>query len=98
MVDYYSILSRAMSAPDAADADWRRGVYDRARQMLVSQLRGRKPPASPAEIAREQSALDAAVERVEAELPQADESDITAAMARDAGAPSRLGGALWIVV
>jgi lipoprotein-anchoring transpeptidase ErfK/SrfK len=98
MVDYYSILSRAMSAPDAADADWRRGIYDRARQMLVSQLRGRRPPASPAEIAREQSALDAAIERVEAELPQADASDITGAMARDAGAPSRLGGALWIIV
>jgi lipoprotein-anchoring transpeptidase ErfK/SrfK len=98
MVDYYSILSRAMSAPDAADAGWRRGVYDRARQMLVTQLRARRPPASPAEIAREQSALDAAIERVEAELPQADSDDITGAMARDRGAPSRLGGALWIIV
>jgi lipoprotein-anchoring transpeptidase ErfK/SrfK len=102
MVDYYSILSRAMSAPDAADAGWRRGVYDRARTMLVTQLRARRPPASPAEIAREQSALDAAIERVEAELPQADSGDITGAiprtMARDGGAPSRLGGALWIIV
>jgi lipoprotein-anchoring transpeptidase ErfK/SrfK len=97
MVDYYSILSRAMSAPDAANADWRRGVYGRARNMLVTQLRTRRPAASPAEIAREQSALDAAIERVEAELPQPDSGDITGA-ARDSGAPSRLGGALWIIV
>ena len=35
MVDYYSNLLRAVTAPGAGDAQWRRGIYDRARQMLA---------------------------------------------------------------
>ena len=41
MVDYYSILLRAVTAPGAGERQWRRGVYDRARQMLASRLRAR---------------------------------------------------------
>jgi lipoprotein-anchoring transpeptidase ErfK/SrfK len=67
MVDYYSILSKAMSAPEAADPQWRHGVYDRARQMLVTQLQARQPPTPPRAIVAEQSALDAAIRRIEAE-------------------------------
>ena len=68
MVDYYPILARAMSAPEAKDPQWRRGVYERARQMLVTQLLARRPATPPAAIAAEQSGLDSAIRRIEAEM------------------------------
>jgi len=68
MVDYYPILARAMSAPEARDPQWRRGVYERARQMLVTQLLARRPATPPAAIAAEQSGLDSAIRRIEAEM------------------------------
>ena len=68
MVDYYSILLRAVTAPSAGDAQWRRGVYDRARQMLASQLRAGQPPLPHEEIANEIDAMDAAIERIESEM------------------------------
>jgi len=68
MVDYYPILARAMSAPEAKDAQWRRGVYERARQMLVTQLLARRPATSPDAIAAEQTALDLAIGKIEAEM------------------------------
>jgi len=64
MVDYYPILARAMSAPEAKDPQWRRGVYERARQMLVTQLLARRPATPPAAIAAEQSGLDSAIRRI----------------------------------
>ena len=57
MVDYYPILARAMSAPEARDPQWRRGVYERVRQMLVTQLLARRPATPPDAIAAEQSGL-----------------------------------------
>ena len=57
MVDYYSMLLRAVTAPGAGDAQWRRDIYDRARRMLASRLRTLRPPPPPAEIAAEESAL-----------------------------------------
>jgi lipoprotein-anchoring transpeptidase ErfK/SrfK len=68
MVDYYPILARAMSALEAQDPQWRRGVYERARQMLVTQLLARRPATPPAAIAAEQSGLDSAIRRIEAEM------------------------------
>jgi lipoprotein-anchoring transpeptidase ErfK/SrfK len=68
MVDYYSVLLRAVTALGAGDANWRRVIYDRSRKMLVSRLRALASPPSAAEIAAEQAALDAAIERIEAEL------------------------------
>lgn len=68
MVDYYAVLLRAVTAPDAGDARWRRGIYDRARRALASRLRRLDPPAPAAEIAAEQAALDAAIARIESEL------------------------------
>ena len=68
MVDYYPILARAMSAPEAQDPQWRRGVYERARQMLVTQLLARRQATPPAAIAAEQSGLDSAIRRIEAEM------------------------------
>jgi lipoprotein-anchoring transpeptidase ErfK/SrfK len=68
MVDYYSILWRAVSAPAARDARRRRGIYDRARQTLVSQMRARRPPATNEQIRDELMELEAAIAQVEAEL------------------------------
>jgi len=68
MVDYYSMLLRAVTAPGAGDARWRDGIYDRTRRMLASRLRTLQPPLPAAEIEAEQSALEAAIERIEAEL------------------------------
>ncbi len=68
MVDYYPILARAMGAPEARDPQWRRGVYERARQMLVTQLLARRPATPPAAIAAEQSGLESAIRRIEAEM------------------------------
>ncbi len=71
MVDYYPILAKAMGAPEAADPQWRRGIYDRARQMLVRELQARRPPTPRAAIAAEQAALDAAIRRIELEMSRA---------------------------
>ena len=68
MTDYYSLLLRAVTAPDAGDEQWRRQLYDRARQMLVTQLRNRQPPATHAQITTERLALDAAIARIESEV------------------------------
>jgi len=68
MVDYYSTLLRAVTAPGAGDAQWRRVVYDRARRMLASRLHTLTPPPPLAQIAAEEAALDAAIERIEQEL------------------------------
>jgi lipoprotein-anchoring transpeptidase ErfK/SrfK len=74
MVDYYSVLLRAVTSPDAGDAQWRRTLYDRARQMLSVQLRERQPPFSPVEIMSEQAALDAAIVRIETQMSSAGDS------------------------
>ena len=111
MVDYYSILAKAMNAPEAADAQWRHDMYERARQMLVTRLRERQPPASRGAVANEQSALDAAIRRIEAEMTaSADDSafdnrsdDIAdeTTMAPESGpiaSPLRLSRGSWIAI
>jgi lipoprotein-anchoring transpeptidase ErfK/SrfK len=72
MAEYYSILLRAVTAPGSGDAQWRRGIYDRTRQMLASQMRAGRPQAPLTEVAAEQAALEAAIEQVEAELSRRD--------------------------
>jgi lipoprotein-anchoring transpeptidase ErfK/SrfK len=69
MADYYSILLHAVTAPEAGDARWRRDLYNRARNALIKQMRSRRPPASPSEIVTERAALDAAIKRIEADMP-----------------------------
>jgi lipoprotein-anchoring transpeptidase ErfK/SrfK len=69
MADYYSILLHAVTAPEAGDAQWRRDLYNRARNALSKQMRSRRPPASPTEFAAERASLDAAIKRIEADRP-----------------------------
>ena len=68
MVDYYSVLLRAVTAPGAGDAQWRRDIYDRSRQMLTARMHGLRPQPPLTQIAAEEAKLEAAIERVEAEL------------------------------
>ncbi len=109
MVDYYSALLRAVTAPDAGDAQWRRGMYDRARQMLAARLRERRPPARQAEITAELSALDAAIARIEAEMSWTDRSSgASSGDIADIGAvkperepiakPMQMRGTTWLVL
>ena len=66
MADYYPLLARALDAlPDRSPA-MRKAVYQRARGALIGQLRSLDPPLAEADIALESTALDSAIERLEA--------------------------------
>jgi lipoprotein-anchoring transpeptidase ErfK/SrfK len=97
MVDYYSILLRAVTAPGAGDADWRQGVYDRSRRMLADRMLALRPAPPATAIAAEEAALDAAIERIEQELEWTERGPIAPDRAPLAS-PSRLGRAAWIVL
>src|SRR3984885_2829654 len=108
MVDYYSILLRAVTAPGAGDARWRRGIYERSRQMLATRMRGLRPQPPLSEIAAEEAKLEAAIERIESELSWTDRAatppdeqfdDITDTPFASESAPlaeSRFGKITWI--
>ncbi|MGB6622819.1 MAG: L,D-transpeptidase, partial [Xanthobacteraceae bacterium] len=68
-------------------AHWRRGIYDRARRMLTNRLRTLRPPPPQAEIAAEEAALQAAIERIESELSWTEQGEI----APDARTHDRFG-------
>jgi lipoprotein-anchoring transpeptidase ErfK/SrfK len=77
MADYYSILSRALQAPDSSSAKWRRRVYERAQQALTNQLRAQQPPLPKSEIDTHRAALDAAINRIEAEYSRRGAGELT---------------------
>lgn len=86
MADYYPLLARAVSALPDSTAETRRSIYERARKALLGQLRAIDPPISESDIARESSALDESIARLEAEIAgkaaaAAAEAAVTAAMA-----------------
>src|ERR1700730_6750552 len=76
MVDFYPIRARAMSAPEAKDPQWRRGVYERARQMLVTQLLARRPATPPAAVAAEHSRVDSGIRRIEVHMSRPARSEV----------------------
>ena len=63
MVDYFSLLTRAVSALSSNTSEQRRVLYDRARKTLVEKLRD--PALSHADLRAESAALEAAIQRVE---------------------------------
>lgn len=67
MTDYHPLIARAVSALDKNTGEARRGLYERARNALVAQLRGLEPPLSESEITRERLSLEEAIRKVEAE-------------------------------
>jgi hypothetical protein len=68
MIDYYSLLSRAIvNLGESAGPDVRRAIYDRARSTLRSQLEGMDPPLPDDQIERERAQLEAVIARLEME-------------------------------
>jgi hypothetical protein len=67
MADYHSLLMRAVAnLPSAGTPATREAIYLRARKALIEQLRSLRPPLPESDIAREASALDAAIAQIEA--------------------------------
>ena len=76
MADYYSVLSRAVVDLETGDHSAREELYERARSIIVAELRKQNPSISALAITREQAALEAAIRRLETELqPRLRQSD-----------------------
>jgi lipoprotein-anchoring transpeptidase ErfK/SrfK len=82
LTDYYAILLRATAALDPGAVAARNALYDRARRMQVERLRGERPPLHPSAIDAERAALEAAIDRVEAEVAHRDSIAIRNAQVR----------------
>jgi hypothetical protein len=65
--DYYSALVRAVSRLANNNVQARQELYEHARSNIVAQLRRRDLRISDEEIARQRSALETAISRVEGE-------------------------------
>jgi hypothetical protein len=68
MADYYTVLARAVLSLETGDNAAREELYERARSIIVAQLRKQNPKISALAITREQAALEAAIRRIESEL------------------------------
>jgi hypothetical protein len=67
MVDYYPVLARAVAGLPHNDAQARRDLYTRARTIVAEQMRARGPQGTARETMREQTALESAIRKIEAE-------------------------------
>jgi hypothetical protein len=72
MADFYPVLSRAIAGLQEQTPEARRAVYDRAKHVLVTQLRNVDPPVSEADIMRQRLALDDVIARIERDYQPAD--------------------------
>ena len=78
MADYHSLLSRAVANLSSKSSPaTRQAIYDRARKALLTQLRTLRPPLPESDIAREERALDAAIEQVETRFVAPDEPAVS---------------------
>lgn len=69
MADYYPLIARAVGTLNPNTPEQRRALYDRARRTLVDQLRIKDPTLTQTDVKAESAALDAAIQRVERDLP-----------------------------
>lgn len=67
MTDYHPLIARAVEGLGRSTGEARRSLYERARNALVTQLRGVDPPLSELEITKERLALEDAIRKVEAD-------------------------------
>ncbi len=67
MTDYHPLLARAVAALEKNTGEARRGLYERARNALVTQLRSLDPPLTESEITRERLGLEEAIRRIESD-------------------------------
>jgi len=77
MADYYPVIARAVSRLPSKTDEARHAIYERARTALQENLRTYDPPLSPADLATEQFALEAAITRVETELRRSAREETT---------------------
>jgi hypothetical protein len=75
MADYYPLITKAVEGLEKSTGEARRGLYDRARNALVTQLRGVQPALSESDITRERLALEEAIRKVEAEAARRSRRD-----------------------
>src|SRR3954452_11675836 len=86
MADYHPLIARAVAGLEKNSSETRRGVYDRARNALVAQLRAIQPPLEEGDITRERLELEEAIRKVESEEAQKGAAPAPAAQTA-AGAP-----------
>lgn len=67
MAEYYPLILRAVAGLERNTGGARGALYERARMVLVENLRDVKPPLSESDITRERLALEAAIRKVEVE-------------------------------
>lgn len=95
MADFYPLLRRAIEGLPDNTPEARRTIYERARSVLLTQLRSLDPPMSEGDIARERLALEDVIRRIEGELaeehhpPSPADDDIAELEAASAGRPLR---------
>src|SRR5690349_10723409 len=90
MADYYPLINKAVAGLDKSTGEARRALYERARNALVTQLRGVQPALSESEITRERLALEEAIRKVEAEAARKSRFDAPPERKRlDVADPSR---------
>jgi len=65
MADYYSVLAQAVVNFETGDPAAREELYERARSIIVAELRKQNPRISALTITREQAALEAAIRKLE---------------------------------
>ena len=67
LADYYALMAYAAATLEKNPAASRRALYERARTILVAQMRKLDPPLTESAIRREQFALEEAIRKLEAE-------------------------------
>jgi hypothetical protein len=91
VADYYSILSKAVSALEPNTASARQRLYERARSAMSAEIEGASSPFDASEIAAAKQGLKSAIERIEAEaLPAWLQQPQHAACANDCAARAEL--------
>jgi len=91
MTDYQPLLARAVAALDPNTGEGRRGIYDRARQALLNQLRAITPPLADSDITRERLALEEAIRKIETESAQKNPHPVRPSIPRAPAVPPTQG-------
>ena len=94
MADYHSLLMRAVgNLPSAGTPATRQAIYSRARKALLEQLRSLRPPLPESDIAREETALDAAIAQIEADFAPQEEGapSVAPSPAAESSSPQSAG-------
>jgi hypothetical protein len=77
MIDYHTLILRAVAGLDPNTEETRRLVYERTRAALANHLQALNPPLSESERMQQRLALEEAFRRVEAEVAKAAQSGRT---------------------